>query len=296
MNPLVFIVILNWNRKEDTLECLSSLKKIDYKNYKTVIVDNGSRDDSVKEIKKEFPHTYILKKKINIGFAGGCNVGIRYALKNKTDYVLLLNNDTVVDKRFLSEMMKAAESDEKIGIVCPKVYFYSKPKLLQYAGLKFDFNKGESVLIGYDKLDKGQFDKIQEADFCGGTCMLVKKEVFEKAGFFDKMYFLYFEDNDFGFRARKSGYKIIFCPKAKIWHKISASTGGQTNPTKEYYLARNNLIFMKKYSKKSLLINFIPHYLINAALCSLSFIWNGRLDLFNARIKGVYDGLKWKGA
>jgi len=295
MESKVFIVILNWNGKKDTLECLNSLKKIDYKNYKIIVIDNGSKNDSVKEIKKEFPYAYILKNKTNLGFAEGSNIGIRYALKNNADYVLLLNNDTKVDGKFLPEMISLAESDEKIGIVCPKVYFYSKPKFLQYAGLRFNFNKGESLLLGYGEKDGGQFDKIREADFCGGTCMLVKKEVFERIGLLDKDYFAYFEDNDFGFKARKAGYKIIFCPKARIWHKVSASTGGQTNPTKEYYLTRNNLIFMKKYSRKSQLINFMPHYLIKSTLCSLSYIRKGRFDLFNAKIKGVIDGL-WKNA
>jgi hypothetical protein len=294
MKPKAIIVILNWNGKKDTLECLGSLKKINYPNYQIILVDNGSKDDSVKEIKKNFPNVKIIQNKQNLGFAEGSNVGIKYALKNKADYVLLLNNDTVVDKRFLSEMMKAAESNEKIGIVCPKVYFYSKPRILQYAGLKFNFNKGKSNLIGYNEKDFRQFDKIQEADFCGGTCMLVKKGVFEKIGFFDKTYFAYFEDNNFGFRARKAGYKIIFCNKAKIWHKISASTGGQSNPFKEHYMNRNRIIFMKKYSTKWQFSKFLAYLFFESLIDSLIFIKKGKFDMLNAKIKGFYEGLSKK--
>src|SRR3989339_346256 len=122
--PLVYILILNWNGKEDTLECLSSLKKIDYPNYKTIVIDNGSTDDSVKIINKKYPKIKIIENKKNLGYAEGNNVGIRYALKNKADYVLILNNDTIVDKKFLTELVKVGESNEKVGIVGPNVYCY----------------------------------------------------------------------------------------------------------------------------------------------------------------------------
>jgi len=296
MNLEVFIVILNWNGKKDTSECLSSLKKITYKNYKIVLVDNGSKDDSVKEIKKNFPNVKIIQNKQNLGFAEGSNVGIKYALKNKADYVLLLNNDAIADKKFLSEMMEIAESDEKIGIVCPKVYFYSKLKVLQYAGLKFDFNFGKSILIGHGQKDNGQFDNIKEADFCGGTCMLVKKEIFERIGLFDKKYFAYFEDNDFGFKAKKAGYKIIFCPKAKIWHKISASSGGQSNPFKEYYLNRNRIIFMKKYAGKWQFSKFLVYLFFESIIASAMFLKRGRFDMLKSKIKGIFNGVRWKNA
>jgi hypothetical protein len=296
MNPKVFILILNWNGKNDTLECLNSLKKITYKNYKIVIVDNGSKDDSVREIKKNFPNVKIIQNHKNLGFAEGSNVGIRYALKNKADYVLLLNNDTIVDRKFLSEMIKVAESDEKIGIVCSKVYFYSKPRVLQYAGLKFNFKKGKSILLGYNEKDIGQFDKIREADFCGGACMLVKKDVFEKIGLFDKNYFAYFEDNDFGFRARNEDYKIALCLKAKIWHKVSASSGGQSNPFKEYYMNRNRIIFMKKYSTNWQFSRFLVYFCFESIIASAMFLKMGIFDMLKSKIKGIFNGVKWKNA
>ena len=294
MEPEVFITILNWNGKKDTLECLSSLKKIAYKNYEIILVDNGSKDDSVKEIKKNFPDMTIIKNKENLGFAEGSNIGIRHALKKKADYILLLNNDAIVDKRFLSEMMKVAESDRKIGIVCPKVYFYSKPEILQYAGLRFDITRGKSVLKGYNEEDIGQFDDIMEMDFCGGTCMLVKRGMFEKVGLFDEDYFAYFEDNDFGFRVRKEGYKIMFCPKAKIWHKVSTSSGGQENPIKEHYMSRNRIIFMRKYATKIQLASFLPHILTELIFSSSILAKNGKFGILKSKINGTLEGIKWK--
>ena len=255
------------------------------------MVDNGSKDDSLIEIKKNFHNVKIIQNKKNLGFTGGSNVGIKCALKNNADYVLLLNNDTIVDRKFLSEMIKLTESDEKIGIVCPKV-FYSKPKIIQYAGLKFNLNTGNTLLIGNNERDNGQFNEVLEMDFCGGTCMLVKKGVFRKIGLFDNRYFAYFEDTDFGFRARKAGYKIVFCPKARIWHKVSASSGGQSNPLKEYYMNRNNILFMKKHVSKWQFCRFLSYFIFESIINSLIFIKKRRFDLFGAKIKGVYDGVR----
>ena len=291
MNHEVFIIILNYNGKKDTLECLDSLKKIDYQYNEIVLVENGSSDDSENAIKKEFPYVKLIKIKNNAGFTGGNNIGIRSVLKQKADYILLLNNDTIVDKRFLSEMMKVAESDEKIGIVCPKVYFYSRPKILQYAGLRFDISRGKSVLKGYDEEDIGQFDDIMEMDFCGGTCMLVRREVFEKVGLFDEDYFTYFEDNDLGFRVKKAGYKIMFCPGAKIWHKVSASSGGQENPLKEYYMSRNRVLFMRKNATKGQLAGFLPYLLTELIFSSLILAKNGKFDILKSKIHGAWGGI-----
>jgi len=292
MNPRVFIIILNWNGKKDTLECLSSLKKISYKNHKIVLVDNGSTDGSSEEIRKRFPKVKIIKNRKNLGFAEGSNIGIKSALRKKTDYVLLLNNDTVVEKNFLRNLVKISEKDYKRGIVCPKVYFYSTNKL-QYAGLKFNFKTGKSILEGYGEKDRGQFGKEKEMDFCGGTCMLVRKSVFENIGLLNEKYFAYYEDNDFGFRARNAGYEIIFCPRAKIWHKISRSTGGQTNPIKEYYMARNRIWLMKKYSPNLIIfwMHFIPEFLLG----SLILAKKGKFDILKSKIKGATEGI-WKSA
>jgi hypothetical protein len=294
MNPKVFIIILNWNGKKDTLECLDSLRKINYGNYNIILVDNDSKDDSVKEITKNFPKVRIIQNKKNLGWAGGNNIGIKYAIEKKADYILLLNNDTIVDRKFISEMVRLAESDEKIGIVSPKAYFYSNPKILQYTVLRFNFKNGKCILGGYGEKDRGQFDKIEEMDFCGGACMLVKKKVFKKIGLLSEDYFMYFDDNDFGIRTRKAGYKIMFCPKAKIWHKISISTGGQSNPSKEYLLNRNRVIFMKKYPNKFSFYRFLAYLFLESMIPSLIFIKKRRFDLLNSKIKGIFEGIKWK--
>ena len=288
----ISILILNWNGKENTIECLNSLKKINYPNYEIIILDNGSKDDSVKILRQKFPEARLIGLNKNLGYAGGNNLGIKNAaLMNNAEYVLILNNDTIVNKNFLKQLVKIAESNKDTGIVCPKVYFYYKPNIIQYAGLRFDLDRGESILMGYNKKDEGQFEKEEEMDFCGGTCMLVKKEVFERIGLFDENYFAYFEDNDFGFRARKSGYKIMFAPKAEIWHKVSSSSGGKINAFKEYYMNRNRIWFMKKHANKKQLINFFLTFAFEFLISSASCIKKGKIGILNSKIKGIVEGV-----
>ena len=174
MQPKVFIIILNWNNWPDVKECLESLKNNDYPNYEVVIVDNDSKEkpqasDGVK----------VIYNNKNLGFSGGNNVGIKYALKQDTDYILLLNDDTIVTPDFLSKMVKAAESDSKIGMVGSKIYFYKDRNKLWFAGgiINWLYNKGE--MKGYNEIDKGQYDQpdIQESSYLTGCCLLVKRMV-----------------------------------------------------------------------------------------------------------------------
>jgi len=294
MMPKTSIIILNWNGEKDTLECLNSLKKLDYKGCDITVVDNCSTDGSAETIKKQFQLIKLIKNPKNLGWAGGNNIGIKYALENKAEYVLLLNNDTVVDEKFLSEMIKIAQSDKKIGIISSKSYFYSSPNVLQYATLRFNFKKGRSILEGYGQEDKGQFDTPQEINFCGGACILVKREVFEKIGLLDEDYFMYFDDTDFGTRAIKAGYKIIFCPKAKIWHKVSASSRGQNNLFKDHLMSRNRIIFMKKHANKGQFYRFLAYLFLESAIAFLTFIKKGKFDVLKSTIKGILEGIKWK--
>ena len=245
MNPRVFIIILNWNNWLDTFECLESLKNNDYLNYEVVIVDNGSDEKP----QSPNPDIKIIYNKENLGFSEGNNVGIKYALEHGADYVLLLNNDTVVSNDFLSKLVKAAESNEEIGMVGSKIYFYDQKDRIWFAGGKVNwlYNKGE--MRGYNEIDKGQYDlpEIQETDYLTGCCILVKKNVIEKIGLLPEEYFLYYEDTDWSFSAQKAGFKTVFVPDSKIWHKGSKSSQEFSIPY-IYYHIRNGLIFAKKYA------------------------------------------------
>lgn len=242
---MVYIIVLNWNGKTDTIECIRSLKEITYDNYKIVIIDNASVDGSVAEIKKLFPDIKIIENKENLGFAGGNNVGIDYAMDNSADYVLLLNNDTIVDKSFLSELMKVGESDPNIGLLGPKTFFHGEPKRIWFAGGKVNWMRNSGSHIGIDEIDLGQYDKVRDADYLTGCCLLIKKAVIGKIGKLSEDYFLYYEDTDFCLRAENSGYRCVFVPESKILHKISRSTKPGSS-SYIYYHTRNGLMLAKR--------------------------------------------------
>lgn len=245
--PLIYIIIVHLNNFQDTFECIRSLKKINYKNYKIVIVDNGSTNDSIERLKDSIYIDKIIYSKKNLGFSGGNNLGIKYVLDQKADYVLLLNNDTYVNNDFLSELVNTFTDYPSSGIVSPKIYYASNPKVIWATGA-FENKKSRFGYIDYafKKNDKEQFNKIASVDCVWGCCMLIKTEIFQKVGLFDSSYFLYYEDADFCYRTKKSGYSIFYNYKAVIYHKVSQSSGGENSRMKDFYNTRNALVFAKK--------------------------------------------------
>ncbi|MBU3964767.1 glycosyltransferase family 2 protein [Patescibacteria group bacterium] len=250
--PKVSIIILNWNGWQDTLECLDSLAKIDYPNYEIIVVDNGSTDESAEKIKiwinthKSVISYKLLVNSYNAGFAGGNNVGIKYALKNGADYVLLLNNDTLVEPNFLSELVKIGESDKKIGLIGSKIYFYppiGAPRVW-FAGGKINWLKTRGSHLNYSQTDK-EYEALKVTDYLTGCCLLIKREVIEKIGGLSDDYFLYYEDTDYCLQAREAGWQCALAPESHIWHKISRSTK-EFSPSYLYYHARNGLMMAKR--------------------------------------------------
>lgn len=254
----VFIVILNWNGLGDTRECISSVRKNNYANSEILVIDNGSADNSVSSLKNEFPNIRIIENGRNLGFSGGNNIGINYCLKQGADYVLLLNNDTTVENAFLSELVKAGELDEKNGLLESKICYYDEPKRIWFAGGKINWLKTRGTHIGLNELDNGQYDNAREVDYLTGCCLLIKRSVFEKIGKLSEDYFLYYEDTDFCLRARKAGFKCIYVPKSKIYHKVSRSTK-PGSPNYIYYHTRNGLMLAKRNGNAIIKIFLYPY-------------------------------------
>jgi len=260
----VFVSILNFNGAKNTLECLASLKKINSKDFNLTIlvVDNASSEKlSLKSETTGKIKVQVIENKENLGFSGGNNIGIKQALKNNADYVLILNNDTFVAPDFLNQLMKVAEKNQNAGILVPKIYFapefeyhkerYSekeKGKVFWYAGGKMDWKNVIGSNRGVDEVDKGQFEKEEETEMATGCCMLIRREVLERIGNFDENYFLYYEDADLTMRAKKNGFKIIYVPSSIVWHKNAGSTGGSGSALQDYYITRNRLLFGSKYA------------------------------------------------
>ncbi len=302
-HPEVSIIILNWNGLEDTIECLGSLKKITYPNYEVIVVDNGSKENDAQVLEEKFgDYVHLIRNDRNYGYTGGNNIGIRYALDNSSpDYLLILNNDTVVAPDFLGQMVAVAESDASIGIVGPKVYYYDFPNRIQSVGVMTSLRTGQSRVIGKKQIDTGQFDIQREVDYVSGCCLLIKKELIQKVGLFDERYFCYCEESDYCIRAERAGYKTVYVPLAKIWHKKpmqeklwqGSPKGGHTAALSYYYWARNKFKFMRKHATKRQYRSFLAyffgyHFWLTAAVCLL---YHRDMGQFVAFYRGVRDGL-----
>jgi len=236
----------------------------------------------------------LIKNDKNRGFPGGNNIGIKFALNFlDPDYILLLNNDTVVDKGFLKELVEKGEIQRDIGILGPKIYFYDKPNVIWSAGCKISWKFSRGIQIGTNELDHGQYDKPREVEYVSGSAFLIKTEIIQKIGLMDEKYFLYFEETDWTLKANQKGYKSLYVPKSKIWHKVSSSGGGISKPAGLYYITRNRWIFMKKWSKKIDYIIFIIYQLVGAIIfpITLSIIYKNR-KLFANYYHGLIDGIK----
>jgi GT2 family glycosyltransferase len=259
----VSILIVDYNGLEDTRECLRSLKKIEHSGFtfSVIVVDNGSKEPVVVSAADQPENTHILRSDSNLGFTSGNNLGYEYAKEHyHPDYILLLNNDTVVEKDFLSNLLTCVKHNDKLGLVAPKIYFFSgrefhtdsyqkeeQGKVLWYAGGSIDWKNLDAFHRGVDEVDRGQFDTQKESEFATGCAVLIPQEVIEKIGFFEETYFLYLEDVDLSMRAQLAGYPVYFCPESVVWHKNAGSTGGSGSALQQYYLTRNRLYFFFKY-------------------------------------------------
>jgi len=237
---LISIVILNWNGKKVTENCLNSLIPQLNSNFEVLVVDNDSKDESVNYLKKRFPKIKIIKNKKNLGYAGGNNRGVK---KAKGDYILILNNDVILDKEFLEELWKNKDKTDILGV---KNYFYDKKNVLWAIGSKVNKFTMKASLIGNKEKDIGQYDK-KEINYTVGSAMLINKKVIDKIGFLDENYFMYFEETEWQTRAKNAGFKISWIPSAKLWHKVGFSTGGGRTPLSAYYLVRNRAYYIKKW-------------------------------------------------
>jgi len=244
--PLISIVTINYNQLEVTGDFLRSAQLLSYPNYEIIVVDNASRQNPGMMINEEsFPHTKLIVNERNLGFTGGNNVGIKAA---KGDYIFIVNNDTELRPTLLDELLSPFLRDEKIGVTCPKIRFFYHPDKIQYAGYhSLNHFTGRAVTVGGLEIDKGQYDRSGPTHFAHGCAMMVKREVIEKVGMFEDLFFLYYEELDWSLRIVKAGYTIYYQASALIFHKESVSVG-KNSPLKTYYLTRNRILLMRRHN------------------------------------------------
>jgi hypothetical protein len=262
----VSIIILTTNALAMTKEQLLDVAKLDIGDLdvECLVVDNGSKDgteEAIKNYKLPNMRYKFIQSGANLGFAGGNNVGIKDALKRKSDYLILMNNDLILQKDIVVKLVDFMQKNIEVGVASPKMYFAKgyefhkdrykeseKGKILWYAGGVIDTQNVYTSHRGVDEIDRGQYDKIEETDVANGACVIIRQEVFKKIGLLDSSFFLYWEDADFSERVRRSGFKVVYYPETWMWHKVSASTGGSGSPTNDYFLIRNRFYYSMRYS------------------------------------------------
>lgn len=250
--PRIVVIILNWNGLDDTLECLHSVMRIDYPSYDIYVADNGSTDGSIPGIRAQFPALKLIENGANLGFAEGNNRAIQQAIDTDAEFVLLLNNDTVIDSNLLSAFVRAAEMFPDGGVFGPKIYHYGEKEKIWYAGGYWDASTLSFEEKGAGCRDEGQFDQLAETEWVIGCAMFIRADVFRKIGLLEAKFFLNSEEIDFCSRAQRAGFSCVFVPDAQVWHKISVSFGGEHSPMKEYFSARNRLLWAKRNASYSL--------------------------------------------
>jgi len=249
MNPKIFAIILNWNNYNDTKDSIESLQKSSLPLNGIIVVDNGSQDGSIELLKKDFenaPFIHFIYNPKNYGFAKGMNVGIRHALNQESEFVFLLNNDAVADVRCVEKLYSAMLNDPLIGIAGPGIFYYTYPEQIWHGAGYFSWLRSGPVVPEKNLWPENGLSHAQSVFFLTGCALLIKRELFEKIGLLDEDYFLYTEDLDFCLRAVKSGFKLIYVPEAKVWHKISPTLKNRVSPLVMYNMARSRIIFLRK--------------------------------------------------
>ena len=246
--PKIHIVILNWNGKEDTCECIESVQKIKYLNHEIVVVDNGSSDNSVETFKQRYPQVKVLETGENLGYSGGNNIGIEYALDQDADFIFILNNDTVVDQHILKHFLEVSQQYPKSGILTAKIYYHSEPGKIWYAGSRW--NPG-GVHFSHEGIhcqdDNETWSQVKIVESVCGCALFMKSRVASEIGLFDDRFFLTWEETDFATRAIRAGFECYFVPSAIVWHKVSSSfEGGAKGLLYKYFWHRNRLLWIEK--------------------------------------------------
>ena len=252
-NPLVFIIVLNYNGQKYLDECLTSIKLQTYQNYKIIVFDNASKDNSVNYVSRAFPSVILLQSEKNLGFAEGNNVAIKFALSHGANYVFLLNNDTIIKEDSLDKLVATAECDGSIGIVGPAIFDIENRKFLQEAGMTTDMF-GFPVSLKYYRNDSNS--EVSEVFYLSGCALLIKADVLKEIGSFDQEYFMFAEDLDLCWRAQLMGYKVVVNKTSKIYHKGGGSISGGVAKTGRYSTDVRRIFLREKNTLRTLIKNY----------------------------------------
>ena len=284
------IILLNWNGLQDTLECLDSLQQLTYPSFEIILVDNGSTDHSLEVIKERYPLLTTVENETNLGFAEGNNRGMAKAMERGADWIVLLNNDTVVAPNFLEALALAAKDHPEAGVLGAKIFYHNEPATLWYAGGGVDRRTWSCYHVGNGHPDFNEkYRTITPTEYACGCALAVSKEALCAVGGISSEYFLIWEEIDWCYRLRQAGFECLFIPGARVWHKLSQSfVEGNRGPMWHYFYMRNRLLFIKRHAKPKERLRFYIQVLLpelfglpkpqrNASLLGVFDFFRGRL-------------------
>ncbi len=287
--PKVLVVVLNWQQPETTLNCVRTLKAMAPPLPQILVVDNGSADNSVEILSAALPADHLQLLPSNLGFAGGMNAGLRYAMENDFDYALLMNNDAFADANMLNRLLAEAEPD--IGLLSPMIFYRTAPERIWFAGGR----RHRALLELRDRKQGAKYSpemhQSQDVDYLLGTCLLANMTAVQKVGLLDEDFFMYYEDLDWSIRFQQHGYRLRMIADAHLFHEVAISTGGTDSPSRRYYLAHSSVCFYRRHAKLGRPFFILLFRLGSAIKMVARLTLAGQIASALAYIRGLRDGI-----
>lgn len=287
-----FAIVLNWNGAEDTLRCVSALKASKPAPPRIIVVDNGSVDDSRERIRAAHPDLTLLDSGANLGYSGGNNLGIRWALEHDAQRIVLLNNDVEVEPHCVARLEQALQQDHQSGVSGPLILTRGSPNRIWAAGGELTHRENVSRLRGFGQVMNGVYRKDEFVDYLPGCVLMVRRDVFEKVGLLEESYFCYMEDVDFGQRVHEAGFKNRLVPSATAFHKPSSSTGGGYNAARKYMNAVNSVHFLRRHGSFRAWAGFALFDVLGLPMALVIATLHGCPGAAVAKCRGLIDGLR----
>lgn len=286
MRPHVSIIILNWNSLQDTILCLESIFKMNYRNFDVLVIDNGSEENPELYLRDKYPQIRFIRNETNIGYTGGNNQGIKFLLSEAPEYFWLINNDVIVDKCCLTNLINEVSTDPKIGLASPLIYNNANDIKLQHCGNYLDLNRNKQFRFKDIEEFKYYEEREPESIVLFGTALLISRLLIEDIGYLDEHFFAYSEDFDYSVRSTKAGYKNVVIETAKVFHERRAKEHEDFPYHYYYYMARNKIIFWDKYR------NLHPQKFLNTIRNACEFCINGDDFAADATLDGLYSAIR----
>ncbi len=288
--PFVYVVVITWNQRRDTLECLESVFRITYPNFRVVLVDNASTDGTREAVAAQFPQVGYIANPANRGFSAAVNQGMKRGLERGAEYLFLLNNDTIVDPSLLDHLMAHA-MDESVGMLVPKIYYYSRPNVIWSVGAGLNvwtLEKGGEVR---GCVDEGQWETVVEREHVTACAVLLPRRLTDKIGLLDERFFYYYDDADLSLRVREAGFRTLLVPQAKMWHKVARASGGVDTPYERYWMGRSSVLFFRKHVCGWRWLIIFPYRLGSAIKTTIRLAVQRKFTALASYWRGLRDGL-----